>query len=95
MKRRHVINGHVFIQIRSGGWREVKNGYIRTRRGWRKLRQGSGRYRRPATAPAIEEHTEIVVATDMVSATTVAAWPESSGRQWLGKYEVLRREARE
>jgi hypothetical protein len=34
MSKRRVINGNVFIQTRTGGWRLVKNGYIRTRRGW-------------------------------------------------------------
>jgi hypothetical protein len=82
-----VINGHVFIQIRSGGWREVRDGYIRTRRGWRKLRSRSARI--PAAAPVIEPSPVIMAATETVSAV-VAAQPEVSRRQWLGKYDVLR-----
>jgi hypothetical protein len=75
MSKRRVINGNVFIQTRTGGWRLVKNGYIRTRRGWRKLRRRS---RIGSTAPLASPIIEPII-------------PEQPTRQqWSGKYDALR-----
>jgi hypothetical protein len=88
MSGRRVINGQTYIQIRSGGWRLVMNGYIRTRRGWRKLRRaGQGARRRSAHAavPVAMLITETV-------APSIIGQPAAESprhRQWGGKYDTL------
>jgi len=89
MIRRRVIDGQTYIRVRSGGWRLVVNGYIRTRRGWRKLRRaGKGGRGRPVYA-AVSAITETAVPS---SIEQPAAEPPRH-RQWRGKYDMLRQPA--
>jgi hypothetical protein len=39
MTKRRIVNGLVFVWTRRG-WRQVKDGCIRTRKGWRLMRRG-------------------------------------------------------
>ena len=50
MSKRRVINGEVYIWTRRGG-RAVRDGYMLTRKGWRRMRPRSGRARPLAAMP--------------------------------------------
>jgi hypothetical protein len=52
MTKRRIVNGMVFVWTRRG-WRQVLNGHIRTRKGWRLMRRTKGR--RATAAPVTEE----------------------------------------
>jgi len=88
MIRRRVINGQTYIRVRSGGWRLVVNGYIRTRRGWRKLRRvGKGGRRRSTTAVPVAARIAETVAPSVIEQPGAES---PRHRQWRGKYDMLR-----
>lgn len=93
MKRRRVIGGQVYMQTRSGGWRLVMNGCIRTRRGWRRLQRPTQRRRAPApTIPVAKTVAPITATIAPIISEQTAAEPMPR-RQWGGKYDQLRTEA--
>ena len=74
------VNGLTYMQIRTGGWRLVKDGYIRTRRGWRKLR------RRPKSIAVTVNHRPARDRDDPIEIGTDVA----SRRIWVRKYANLK-----